>query len=70
MKLALPGMKPIDFRGRAAIEKQRKGALLKRLVTFSAAPDVILSGRETIFRNGEHAGWLSSAGGGNRACAV
>lgn len=55
----------IDFRGREAVEKQRNGGVTKRLVTFTAAPEVILSGRETIYRNGERAGWLSSAGFGH-----
>lgn len=55
----------IDFRGRAAVEAQRRDGVQKRLATFTAAPDVILSGRETIYRNGERCGWLSSGGYGH-----
>ena len=55
----------IDFRGRAAVEKQREDGVAKRLTTFTAAPEVILSGRETIYRNGVRVGWLSSAGYGH-----
>ena len=54
-----------DFRGRAAVEAQRQEGVAKRLATFTAAPDVILSGRETIYRNGERCGWLSSGGFGH-----
>jgi len=54
-----------DFRGRAAVEAQRAGGVKKRLATFTAAPDVILSGRETIYRDGERCGWLSSGGYGH-----
>ncbi|MFT4961149.1 MAG: sarcosine dehydrogenase, partial [Paracoccaceae bacterium] len=28
-------------------------------------PDIVLLGRETIYRNGEHAGWLTSGGYGH-----
>ena len=34
------------------------------LAGFTAAPDVVLLGRETIFRNGERVGWLTSGGYG------
>jgi 4-methylaminobutanoate oxidase (formaldehyde-forming) len=34
------------------------------MATFTTEPTVILSGRETIYRNGERCGWLSSAGYG------
>jgi 4-methylaminobutanoate oxidase (formaldehyde-forming) len=54
-----------DFRGRAAIQAQRAGGVTKQLATFTAAPDVILHGRETIYRNGERCGWLSSGGFGH-----
>ena len=37
----------------------------KIIATFTTDPDVILSGRETIYRNGERCGWLSSAGFGH-----
>ena len=35
------------------------------MATFTAAPDVILSGRETILRDGQRVGYLSSAGYGH-----
>ncbi|MBE9477603.1 MAG: aminomethyl transferase family protein, partial [Proteobacteria bacterium] len=57
--------KNIDFKGRAAVEKQRATGLKKMLATFVADGDTILSGRETIYRNGVRVGWLSSAGYGH-----
>ncbi len=55
----------IDFLGRKALEMQRAGPLKKRLACFVVDdPDVILLGRETIFRDGRQAGWLTSAGWG------
>ena len=37
----------------------------KRLACFTVDdPDVVLLGRETIYRNGQRVGWLSSAGWG------
>lgn len=54
-----------DFRGRAAVEAQQRDGVAKRLATFTAAPDVILSGRETIYRDGVRCGWLSSGGYGH-----
>jgi len=56
--------KNIDFNGRAAVEAQRSSGVKKMLATFTAAPEVILTGRETIFRNGERVGWLTSGGFG------
>ena len=35
------------------------------MATFTTESDIILSGRETIYRNGERCGWLSSAGFGH-----
>lgn len=55
----------VDFRGRSAIEAQRESGVKKRLATFTTAQDVILSGRETIYRNGTRCGWLSSGGYGH-----
>lgn len=55
----------IPFKGRDAITAQRQTGVQKMLATFVAAPDVILLGRETIYRNGERAGYLSSAGFGH-----
>jgi 4-methylaminobutanoate oxidase (formaldehyde-forming) len=57
--------KNIEFKGRPALEKQRDQGVNKIMTTFTAEADVILSGRETIYRNGERVGWLSSAGYGH-----
>lgn len=35
-----------------------------RLLTYTADPQVVLLGRETIFRDGKPAGWLASGGFG------
>ncbi len=56
--------KGADFKGREAIEKQRQSGVMKRLAGFTTAPDVVLLGRETIYRNGERVGWLTSGGYG------
>ena len=56
----------IDFLGRVALEQQRKDGLKKILAGFRVDdPDVVLLGRETIFRNGERVGWLTSGGYGH-----
>lgn len=55
----------ISFKGRQAVEDQRRTGVKKIMTMFTAANDVILSGRETIYRNGERVGWLSSAGFGH-----
>ncbi len=53
------------FLGRSALEKQRAEGLKRRLVCLTVDdPEVVLLGRETIFRNGSHAGWLTSGGFG------
>ncbi|SMY07515.1 GcvT family protein [Flavimaricola marinus] len=57
--------KNIDFKGRAAVEQQRAKGVNRMMTTFTAAPDVILSGRETIYRDGVRVGYLSSAGFGH-----
>ena len=54
-----------DFQGRPAILRQLDGGVAKMLATFTAAPDVVLAGGETIIRNGERCGWLSSGGYGH-----
>jgi 4-methylaminobutanoate oxidase (formaldehyde-forming) len=55
----------IAFTGRSAIEAQREVGTRKRMATFAVAdPDVTLLGRETIYRNDERCGWLSSGGWG------
>ncbi|MEI8238764.1 MAG: FAD-dependent oxidoreductase [Actinomycetota bacterium] len=53
-----------DFLGRAAIEVQRTEGVRKLLAAFTVDPDVVLLGRETIYRNGERVGWLTSGGFG------
>ncbi|OWV68684.1 FAD-dependent oxidoreductase [Rhizobium sp. R339] len=57
--------KNIPFRGREAIERQLSGGVKKRLACFVPDdPDVVLLGRETIYRDGKRVGWLSSGGFG------
>jgi 4-methylaminobutanoate oxidase (formaldehyde-forming) len=63
--------KPVDFNGRAAMEKARRaGPSINRLVQFclddasKAAP--ILMGREVVYRNGESVGSISSGAFGFR----
>ena len=54
-----------SFIGREAILAQKEKPLLKSLACFTLADsEVVLLGRETIYRNGERAGWLSSGGWG------
>lgn len=55
----------ISFLGREFLEKQKQSTLLKRMCCFTIDnPEVILLGRETIHRNGEIVGYLSSGGWG------
>jgi 4-methylaminobutanoate oxidase (formaldehyde-forming) len=55
----------IDFLGRRALEEQRQQPLVRRLATFTVDdPGITLLGRESIYRNGEPVGWLSSGGWG------
>lgn len=55
----------IDFHGRSALEKQKSSGLKKRFACFTVDDDdVILMGRETIYRDGVRVGWLSSGGYG------
>jgi sarcosine dehydrogenase len=54
------------FRGRSALEAQRRDGLRKLLTTFTVDdPACVLHGRETIFRDGERVGWLTSGGWGH-----
>lgn len=55
----------IPFKGRDAVAQQRKNGVRKILATFTTPADTILSGRETIYRNGKRCGWLSSGGFGH-----
>ncbi len=55
----------IAFRGRNALERQRLDGVTKRLTCFTVDdPEVTLLGRETIYRDGERVGWLTSGGWG------
>ncbi len=55
----------IDFIGRGAAESAANSPLKKKLACFTADdPEVVLLGRETIMRNGEFAGYLTSGGFG------
>ncbi len=57
--------KNIDFQGRAVLAEQARAPLAKRLGCFTVeGRDTVLLGRETIYRDGERVGWLSSAGWG------
>ncbi len=53
-----------DFQGREALEIQKSDGLRKLLAGFTVDPQYILHGRETIYRNGERVGWLTSGGYG------
>lgn len=55
----------IPFKGRDAIAAQRADGVKKMMTTFTTNHDTILSGRETIYRNGARCGYLSSAGYGH-----
>ena len=53
------------FLGREALLAQRERPLPRLFAGFLVAdPEVVLLGRETIYRNGERVGWLTSAGYG------
>jgi 4-methylaminobutanoate oxidase (formaldehyde-forming) len=57
--------KNTDFVGRRALETLNGAALTKRFAGFTVDdPDVVLVGRETILRNGEAVGYLTSGGYG------
>jgi 4-methylaminobutanoate oxidase (formaldehyde-forming) len=54
-----------DFKGRQAVADQRDNGVGKMLACFTVDdPDTVLLGRETIYRNGERVGWLTSGGYG------
>ncbi len=54
-----------DFLGREAVTKIAAAPLSKMLVSFTTdREDIVLSGRETILRNGQFAGYLTSGGYG------
>lgn len=56
----------MPFRGREALEKQKAEGLRKRFAVFTVDdPNVVLLGRETIHRDSQRAGWLTSGGFGH-----
>lgn len=62
---AVKTRKDIPFKGRAAIEAQLSGGVGKMLTCFVPDdPDVVLLGRETIYRDGRRVGWLTGGGYG------
>jgi 4-methylaminobutanoate oxidase (formaldehyde-forming) len=53
------------FLGREAVEKAANSKLPKRLMAFTVAdPSIVLTGRETILRDGNPVGYLTSGGWG------
>jgi sarcosine dehydrogenase len=56
--------KKADFIGRDALVAARAKKPEVRFVTLTTDPDVVLLGRETIYRNGEQIGYLASGGFG------
>lgn len=57
--------KNTDFLGRRALENLAGQPLKKRLMGFTVDdPSIVLAGRETILRNGEPVGYLTSGGYG------
>jgi len=57
--------KNTDFLGRRALEKVTGAPATKRFAGFTTDdPDIVLLGRETILRNGEPVGYLTSGGYG------
>jgi 4-methylaminobutanoate oxidase (formaldehyde-forming) len=63
--LAWATKKSAPFKGRDAVMAQRAAGVKKMMATFTANSDVILNGRETIYRDGVRVGWLSSGGYGH-----
>ncbi|WP_428925692.1 GcvT family protein [Marinibacterium sp. SX1] len=57
--------KTTPFKGKAALDALRGRPPAKRLATFTAGPDTVLLGRETIYRDGERVGYLASGGFGH-----
>jgi 4-methylaminobutanoate oxidase (formaldehyde-forming) len=55
----------VPFLGREAVEAQRDRGVTRRLAGFTVDdPEIVLLGRETIYRDGKRCGWLSSGGWG------
>ena len=62
----------VTFKGRDAVQAQYASGLSKKLAGFIVEkPETVLLGRETIYRNGERVGWLSSGGYGHHiGCSI
>ncbi|MBL4786970.1 MAG: GcvT family protein [Cohaesibacteraceae bacterium] len=58
--------KDIPFKGREASQKQKSEGVKKMMACFTIDdPEILLVGRETIYRNNKRVGWLSSGGFGH-----
>ena len=56
----------IAFIGKESLQNQASSGLKKQLACFTVEdPSITLIGRETLYRNGQRVGWLSSAGFGH-----
>ncbi len=56
----------IAFIGKESLQNQASNGLKKQLACFTVEdPSITLIGRETLYRNGQRVGWLSSAGFGH-----
>ncbi|MCP4183890.1 MAG: aminomethyl transferase family protein, partial [Hyphomicrobiales bacterium] len=56
----------IPFKGREAIAAQKHEGVKKQLACFTTDDSkTVLQGRETIYREGERVGWLTSGGYGH-----
>ena len=55
-----------EFVGRDALLRQKQQGVTRRLASFTLQDEgVTLYGKETIFRDGQHVGWLTSGGFGH-----
>jgi 4-methylaminobutanoate oxidase (formaldehyde-forming) len=57
----------LPFQGRAALEAQAAKPLPRLLAGLTTDPEIVLLGRETIYRDGKRVGWLTSGGYGYTA---
>ncbi len=56
----------VAFIGKESLQNQASNGLKKQLACFTVEdPSITLIGRETLYRNGQRVGWLSSAGFGH-----
>ena len=54
----------VAFMGRDAVAAQIENGVCKMLAVFTVDASMVLLGRETVFRDGERVGWLTSGGYG------